>query len=230
MGAMEKNYVCAELYFESCEDNVVAHAGGGQANAKQLMLRELHRITTAAAAVAPFDSIMLPPARGGSTLVVVNHGANPVQVFGQPGDLINDVASAVGVPQMQGSVVLYMCFNDGESWYSEGLATGFASGFATQSSSAGLTAFATGGQAGGTPLTAMMNFFSVVANPADSGLLPPAKVGMQITVINQTATSMAVFPAVGETINGGGANASINVTNAAPTIFYCGVAGQWWTK
>lgn len=230
MGAMERNYVCGELYFESVNDNIIATPGGGQATARQLLPRELNRVTTAAAAVAPFDSIMLPPARAGSTIIVINHAVNPVQVFGQPGDAINDNASNLGVSQMASSLVLYMCFADGESWYTESLAMGFSGSFGLQSFSANLTAHSGGGQAAGTPLTAMQNFFSVVAAPGDSGLLPPAKAGMQITVINQTATSMNVFAAGTDTINAGGAGGSVAVTNAGPTIFFSGVAGQWWTK
>ena len=55
---------------------------------------------------------MLPPAvvnqgvtnQAGLTVLVINHGANPMQVFGSGTDTINDVAAATGVSQMQGSM------------------------------------------------------------------------------------------------------------------------------
>lgn len=232
MGAMERNFVVGELYFQSVMDNVVAKSGGGQANATQLLPREVIRITTATAAVAPFDSVMLPPARVGATLMVINHAANSVQMFGQPGDIINDQASATGVTQMANSVVLYSATTDGV-WYTESLAQGFIGSFQTVSYQPSLTAHAGGGQGAATPITSMNAFFSVVGTIGDSAVLPNAKPGMEITVINQTATSMNVFPASGETINGAAANTAVAVVGGASgsvTIFYCAVAGAWWTK
>lgn len=231
MGAMERNFQVGELYFMSTADNVVAAAGaGGQAGAEQLLPRMITRVTGAVATVAPFDGIMLPPARPGSAMFIINHSGQNIQVYGQPGDIINDVATAVGVTQMPNSVVMYVCMLDGV-WYSESLALGFASGFPTQSFAGALTAHSGGGQALGTPITAAQNIFTVVAAPGDSALLPAAKPGMQIAVINATAaTSMNVFPASGETINAGAADAALAVGGATATIFYCATAGNWRTK
>jgi hypothetical protein len=112
---------------ESFTDNITAHAGGGQASAFQLAT-EVNRITTVA---SPGDSVMLPGASqvglspsgpqstGGLTLIIINHGANPVQVFGNGTDTIDDVASATGVTQMAGSVTIYTCTTPG-AWYSFG--------------------------------------------------------------------------------------------------------------
>lgn len=215
-----------ELIFESAQDSLVAHAGGGQALAFQIGNTEMTRVGTVATAG---DSIMLPPAQPGIGLLIVNHGANSMQVFGQPSDTINDVASATGVPQMQNSAVFYFCFTAG-AWYTEGLANGFAAGLQTFSVSEGLTAFATGGQANGTLLTAMVNRFTVVATGGDSAKLPPAKAGMEITVINAGAASMNVFPATGEQINAAGANAAFAVVNTKTCTFFCTLAGQWHTQ
>ena len=53
----------------------------------------------------------------------------------------------------------------------------------------GITAHAGGGQANAVQLTAMNCFIQNVATAGDSVKLPPAKVGMEITVINQSATA-----------------------------------------
>jgi hypothetical protein len=214
-----------ELIFESAQDGVVAKAGGGQTNAFNLGPTEMNRITTVATAG---DSVKLPPAQPGLGLIVLNHGANPMQVFGTEGDTINDVATATGVSQMANSWVFYGCFTAG-AWYTEGLASGFASGFATFSAVDSLTALAGGGQAGATPITRMYNRFSTVATGGDSSLLPVSKSGMEITVTNAGAASMNVFPATGEAINAGAANAAFAVAAGKTATFYCATAGQWHT-
>jgi hypothetical protein len=62
--------------------------------------------------------------------------------------------------------------------------------------------------------------------------LPASKPGMEITVINQSATATGpnVFPATGENINALAANTAIAVPPQSVLIFFCGVAGAWWTK
>jgi hypothetical protein len=55
---------------------------------------------------------------------------------------------------------------------------------------------------------------------------------MEITVINQSATATGpnVFPASGESINALAANTAIAVAPQTVLIFFCGIAGQSWTK
>jgi hypothetical protein len=214
-----------QYFTETFADNLTAHAGGGQANGLQLTAQN-NRITTVA---TTGDSVVLPPSAPGMEIFVINHGSNPCQVYGLGSDTVNDVAAATGVQQMQNSLVLYICVTKG-SWYTEGLANGFASGFQTFSSASGLTAHAGGGQGSATAITAMQNFFSTVATGGDSSVLPSAQVGMEIAVANNGAASMNVFPASGQTINNGAANASVAVAASTITIFFCGQAGAWWTK
>ena len=94
---------------------------------------------------------------------------------------------------------------------------------------AGQTALAGGGQTGATPITAKFNEFTVVATAADSSLLPKSAAGMSLYVDNAGAASMNVFPASGEKINGGTANAAFAVANGKRCLFYCVVAGNWKT-
>jgi hypothetical protein len=79
----------------------------------------------------------------------------------------SDVAGWTGVSQMANGVVLYIC-DSNSAWYTEGLASGFSSGYQTFSVPDGLTAHAGGGQANGTPFTAMTNQFLTVATAGDS--------------------------------------------------------------
>jgi hypothetical protein len=223
---------------ESAADNIPAFAGGGQANAT-LLSNELNKITTVATAG---DSVKLPPSMPGLTIVVTNKGANSMQVFGSGADTIDDSAAATGVSQMRGSVVIYACHTAG-AWYTEGLGTGYTSSgggaFQTFSYVDGLTASTTHTQAGAPPILASQAGIAVCANANDAVLLPPAKAGMQIDIINHGVQNAAAYPASaaqggaagGDQINGlGQNNPLVGMTNATPTIFYCLTDGQWWTK
>ena len=205
------------------QDTITAHAGGGQGSATQLNA-EISRITTVA---NPGDSVMLPASAPGLDVYVINHGANSIQVFGAGTDTIDDVATATGVSQMIGSLVLYSCTAAGR-WYSNGIGTGFSGSFPTVSFVNGLTAHAGGGQGSATPLTAAINRVTTVATAADSVALPTSAGGMQITVSNAAASnSMNVFPASGDQINALGANTAFAVAAGKTAAFTCAVAGQW---
>lgn len=207
------------------QDNVTAHAGGGQANAFALSLTaEVMRVTTVA---TQGDSVLLPPAINGLDIYLINHGANDMQVFGTGTDTIDDLASATGVAQMPGSLVLYSCTTNG-SWYSNGLGTGFAGQYPTVSYQDGLTAHAGGGQGSALPLTHVINRITTVATAADSVVLPVSKPGMQITVVNAAAANAAnVFPASGEQIEALGANTAFSLAAGKTATFWCVGAGQW---
>jgi hypothetical protein len=212
--------------FESVQDALTAHAGGGQTNAFQLTA-EINKISTVATAG---DSVMLPPtpnsAQGGLSVIVINKGANPMQVFGQPGDKIDDLASATGVSQMQGSTVLYICTSPG-NWYTEGLGTGYSGSLQTQSAVNSLTAFAGGGQASATALPASVNRVTTVATTGDSVKLPASAVGLIIVVSNAATNAMDVFPTTGDVINTLAANTALRISGGTTVTFWCSVAGTW---
>lgn len=221
------NFTASGLIFESTTDAITAKAGGGQANATQLST-EISRINTVASSG---DSVALPLAVPGLTVMVINHGANPMQVYGNAasGDTINDVATATGVAQMQGSNTIYTCTTTGK-WYSNGTAEGYSGSYMTLSSKDNLTAFAGGGQGSATALPSMINRVTTVATAADSVKLPVSAAGMNITVINAAAAnSMNLFPATGEQINVLGANAAFAVAAGKTVECYCTTAGQWHT-
>jgi hypothetical protein len=93
---------------------------------------------------------------------------------------------------------------------------------------AGITAFAGGGQGSATALTKYLNQVATVATSGDSVKLPAALAGSEIVVINDGASSMNIFPSTGETIDAGAANAAYALTILAKNVrFICAVAGAW---
>lgn len=208
---------------ESQSDNLVAHAGGGKASATP-MTAEVSRVITVATSG---DSVLMPPSQPGMTVFVINHGTNPMQVYGAGTDQIDDVATATGVSQMANSSVLYTC-NTAGNWYTEGLASGFVRGYALQTfSSATIASSATNTQASGTPITTMLA--NVTGSANGSVLLPPSSVGMEITVHNTSGFVVSLFPNTGETINGGAANAALNLPAGTSTVATVTIVGAWLT-
>jgi hypothetical protein len=219
-----------KFLYESPADGLTALAGGGQNGATQLTT-ELSRVTTVATAG---DSVQLPPSVPGLTIIVTNHGGAAMQVYGNGTDTINDNPSNVGVSQMAGSEVLYVCYGLGK-WYANGLGTGYAGSLETLSTANGLTASATQTQAAGTIINTMFAVFTTVGVAGNAATLlspttPSSVQGMSITVANNGANSMNVFPDSGSKINALSVNAAFAVAASTITIFYCSTPGQWLTK
>ena len=219
-----------DFLLESSQDNITATASGTQATAFKLTA-QTNRITVVATAA---DSVALPSSVTGLEVLVINHGSNPMQVFGDyaEGATVDDVATATGVSQMQNSFVLYSCAAPG-AWYTEGLATGFQRGTSLQTFSAATIAANVGGtQATGTAIKAMLVNVTAAAGNY-SVTLPVSAPGLEITVHNISANTLFVFPnAAGtttEVINALSANASISMLTNTSTVFSCVVAGQWYT-
>jgi hypothetical protein len=216
-----------DFFLEAAGDNITATAGGGQANAFQITTQTA-RITTV---VTAGDSVQLPPSAPGLEMLVINHGNNPVQVYGNGSDQIDDNTASAGVSQMQSSFVLYSCATTG-NWYSEGLATGFQRGTSLQTFSAStIAANATNTQASGTPVASMLVNVTAAAN--GSVTLPVSAPGLEITVHNISANTVNVFPNAGgtgtEKINALSANAALAMATNTSTVFTCVTAGQWYT-
>lgn len=209
----------------SVSNALTAHSGGTQAAALALV-SSINRVTTVAAAA---DSVKLPASVAGLKIVVINNGANVMQVFGAGTDTINNVATATGVPQQPNSVVEYYCAVAG-LWQAIGLPFGYSAGFQTVSASNTLTAHAGGTQAAGLQLVSAVNNVTTVATAGDSVLLPAAAAGMIVTVTNNGVASMQVYGNGTDTIN------SIATATGVPqlpgqTVVYTSVAaGNWLTN
>lgn len=86
----------------------------------------------------------------------------------------------------------------------------------------GLTALAGGGATGATQLNNGVNVIGTCATLADSVILPAKCAGGEMVVVrNNGAAAAAVFPPTGGTINGGSADAAVNVTNAKASVYVC---------
>lgn len=229
----------------SQSDNLTAKVGGGQSGATQLPSM-VNRVTTVASAG---DSVGLPPSRPtllGVEILVINAGANSMNVFGSGNDTINFGTAAAAVSQMANSAVYYtlLAFNPTTNvgtWIANGIGMGFAGQYGTFSTQGPITATPSGTQGNSILISALQVLISTVASAGDGVLLPPAKPGMEITVLNNAAANACnVFPASvgqggvsgGDKINALAQNAafSLVVSTTAPTIFYCFVAGIWQTK
>jgi hypothetical protein len=84
-------------------------------------------------------------------------------------------------------------------------------------------------------LSALKEFFRYCVGfrtPASQAYPRGVTAGMEVTVINQSATATGpnVFPATGETINSLAANTALAVAPSSVLIFFCGVAGSWWSQ
>jgi len=229
-----------KLLYESAQDNIAA-GGTTQANA-YLLQSEMSRVTVAANTSAPWSGVMLPstalvssgnnPGGGvlgskGLTVYIINHASNPIQVFGMNGDTVDDQTSSVGVTQIANSSVLYTCHSSG-AWYSNGLATGFSKGLGLQTlASANVAGSTTITQNAGTPIVSMLN--NVTGTGAVAATLPASALGLEIIVHNTSTGACSVFPATGETINSGAANAALSMPAGTSATFTVTTVGAWLT-
>lgn len=93
-----------------------------------------------------------------------------------------------------------------------------AGGF-TESSTTGITAFATGGQTNAVALTTSFNEVTTSATAGDSVKLPAAVEGLKVTVKNNGATAIDVFPATGDSINSLAVNTAIRLAPGTTKTF-----------
>jgi hypothetical protein len=209
------------LFLESYADNL-ASTGANLLTALQLT-SEMNRITT-----TPANSgVVLPPAQPGLTIFVVNHGTNPISVYGSGIDQIDDNPVNTPVTQMYNSTVLYCCTAYG-NWYTEGLASGFVRGASLQTTSAQNVTASSSGIQGGGPISA--NIATITSGgSAYSVTLPTSVVGLTVALSNATSYTANVYPALGDAINGQGANNSIGLGAGLATMFMCTTTGQWYT-
>ncbi len=96
-----------------------------------------------------------------------------------------------------------------------------------RSYASGIVALAGGGQTGATLLKAQFNQVSTVATTGDSVMLPKAVAGMEIRIASAGVGNLAVYPWLGDTIDGNSANSSITVNAGTNTIGFCCKTGDW---
>lgn len=215
------------LLSEPFLDGIIAFAGGGQLYATPIY-NEVNRITMVANIG---DSIKLPVSTpqqslAGVGVFIINHGAASVQVFGGGTDTIDDVASAVGVSQMVGSMTLYMCTAPGQ-WYSNGIGTGYAGSLSTVSFTEGITAKAGGTRPLAVQIVSTLNRVTTVASIGDSVILPISSAGVIVTLVNAGANAMQVFAQGNDTIDGTAGATGYSQAAGKTAQYTCTLAGAW---
>jgi hypothetical protein len=102
-----------------------------------------------------------------------------------------------------------------------------ATGYMIQSVATGISAGG-GIQPNAVPLTTDISVVSTVST-GTGVLLPTAVAGMMLTIINTSANSLLVYPAIGGTINSQAVNAAFTQT-AGNRLQYVATTGtQWYT-
>ena len=210
----------ASLFFESYTDGIVAGTTLTQAGATPLV-SEINRVSTSSVSGA---GVLLPASAPGLTIMVINHGANPITVYGSGTDTIDDSAYATGVTQMQNSVTFFTCATAG-AWYAEGLGSGFAGSFQTFSCTDALTATGTN-QGTALAIKTMQNRFTTVAS-GTGAILPAAVPGMNIVIMNAGANSLQVYGNGSDTINGIAAATGVSLASGKTAEYFTTVSGAW---
>jgi hypothetical protein len=211
----------------SSKNSLTALAGGGQTGAT-LLPASVNVIGTVA---NPGDSVMLPKEGGGKRIVVINAGANSLNVFpNNATDTINTlgVQTAYAVPV--GDVIEFVGAGNGQ-WYASVPSTDTLinltlSGYLARSNAASVTAAGTT-QGTATALTADQN--NIATGTANQGVVLPTGVpGMRVLVWNSTGNTIKIYPAGTGTIDGGSASAAVTLTSAHRAAeFFCQSANTW---
>lgn len=177
---------------------------------------------TSAAGVT-IDGIKLKD--GGAT--VITGGANTFNITN--GTAILDIAAASNV-NIDANLAV-----SGASTINQDVSTAgsptfvktITSALNTGGNTTGVTAFATGGQAGAIALTTDFNNVTVCATAHDSVKLPAAAAGLSVTVKNSGATLLDIFPAGADSIDALAINLAISL-NSGSTITFNAISGVVW--
>jgi len=85
----------------------------------------------------------------------------------------------------------------------------------------------TGSAQGGNVISTEFYEIAVVGSTGDAVTLPSAVAGLCVTIVNNGANAADVFPASGDKIDGGSANAAISLASGENGIFWCQDGTDW---
>lgn len=210
------------LLYESTGGGLTA-LSGGQAGALALTA-EVNRITTCAAG----NGVKLPAALAGLSIIVINKGANAVQVYGAGSDTVDGIAAATGVTQMVSSVCIFFCTTAG-AWDTEGLGTGYSGNLQTLNYIDSLTAVGTT-QGAALALTNAINRVTTstaTSAPFNGVSLPASSPGLQVEVINSSSNPIQAYGAGTDTINGIATATGISHGVGQIATYNCTTTGNW---
>lgn len=108
------SFISTGLNVDSSANALTAHSGGGQGSALALT-KAINRVTTVAVAA---DSVKLPAALAGKSVVVINAAAaNAMDCFPASGDAINALAANTALSIVANKTVIFFCAVNG-TWNS----------------------------------------------------------------------------------------------------------------
>lgn len=93
----------------------------------------------------------------------------------------------------------------------------------------GITASTTQTQVGGYALTKRFSIVATAANTNDAVTLPTGTTGRTVTVVNNGANTIKIFPPSGGNISGAGANTAVTQATTVNKTYYCYDGTNWAT-
>lgn len=170
----------------------------------------------------------LPAAEDGRWVWIINNDADTdLLVWPASGDQIDDAGVDTQITVPFGERVLFICVNATDWYTSKGRQ--WTSAFQLYSVEENMTATASGVQ-GDTPITTEVAELGTVASGSDACTLPSAQAGLKVVIINNGANAADVYPASGDSIDGGSVDASVNLPAGAVRIYHAINATEWYVK
>jgi hypothetical protein len=203
-------------------------AAGGNSQGSLALTADYNVITTAA--TSPASGVTLPSATVGRRIIIVNRGANPVNVYPASGDAIDSQSTNISIPlPVNGSLEFNAATVD--RWYSN-TTLSLNDAVTTAVRVATLTGISAAGtvQGDSTLLTADYNI--VGTTPSGTGVrLPVATVGRRVTIVNRGANTLRIYvnaSPVGTVIDTSSAFISLPANNVVDLI--AASTTQWFSS
>lgn len=196
-----------------CMDEAVT-ANTVQSQGESALTRDYNNVTTVA---NNNDVVTLPGAMRGRYCTVINNGANILQVYPASGDDLG-LGTNASVKMNPGETLTWVASNT-TSWHQLVFRNTLQSG---------ITASTTQTQ-GQMPLTKDVNEISTVANANDTVTLPSAPAySRTVTIINNGANTLQIFPASGDNL-GAGVDTATTLASGANVRYTNYNATNWET-
>jgi hypothetical protein len=187
-----------------------------------------------AVASANPSGVTLPATTTGRRIIIVNKGANPINVYPAAGSGIDALATNASV-QIPVDGVLEFNAASTTRWYSFSSLTLTSPLITTPSlvaAKVSTTANVTAGSSsqGQGPLTSDYNVITSAASNPSGVTLPTATTGRKVLIVNKGANSVNVFPASGAAIDALAPNASISLPTNGVLEFNASSSTQWYSS
>jgi hypothetical protein len=221
--------ITPSLSGETFSTNAAVTAGVNSQVSGTALTADYNIITTAAANPS---GVVLPTATVGRRIIIVNKGANPINVFPATGAAIDALATNAST-QIPVDGVLEFNAATTLRWYSYSALTLTSPLITTPSlvaAKVSTTANVTAGSSaqGQGPLTSDYNVITSAASSPSGVTLPAATVGRKVLIVNKGANTVNVFPAAGAAIDQ--ALTSISLPTNGLLEFNASSTTQWYSS